>query len=454
MTSVSDYLKENYYNHLEELKEFISFQSISTQSKHKNDIGNCSKYVMDLLFKAGLKTEKIETNGNPIIYGEWNGSDILQTLLIYGHYDVQPADSSDLWETSPFEPSFRQGYLFGRGASDNKSQIFLHIKVIEAFLQVHKKLPFNVKFCIEGEEEVGSESLFSIIEEFPDKLRSDIVLISDTSMLGENVPSICTGLRGLLGFEIEVQGPQFDLPSGSFYGGAVQNPIHAIAEIISRLRDNNNKIKVPHFYEDVYSLSEEERLQLVNLPFDDEWLLNQTKVPSLYGESGFSSLERAWIRPTIEVNGIHGGYTSEGGMTVIPSKVIAKLTCRLVPNQNPNKIMEYVEKYIHSMEIDGVNVKVKQTSESSFPYSISQSEESLRFAVEALEDAFDTECHLIKAGGSIPIVAELYKRYNCPIILMGFGLPNGNVHGPNEHFSMDHYNKGLYALSNFYNKFC
>lgn len=443
---INDHLRGKREQHLEELKRFISMPSISTQSQYRDDIMRCACYASELLRQAGLEhVELLETGGYPIVYGDWLHARDLPTVLVYGHYDVQPPGPLDLWETPPFEPEIRDEKLYARGASDNKSQIFLHIKSIESLLALRSELPINIKFCIEGEEEIGSPNLTPYLLEHKERFRSDLVVISDTAMLGENQPAVCYGLRGLIGCQIDVRGPRFDLPSGAIYGGAVQNPIHALVELLAGMRDHEGRILIEGFYDDVLPISEHERAELAKLPFADNEMMQRLEVLELFGEQGYTTLERAWARPTLEVNGIYGGYQGEGGMTIIPSTAHAKITCRLVPNQDPQAIFNQIESHVHKHLPPGVTVTVS-SDEGAWPYLTPIDHPAIQLAAEAYESAFGVPCHYIRAGGSIPVVETLSLLFHVPIVLMGFGLPTGNVHGPNEFFSLRCFDQGVRTL--------
>ncbi|WP_338048671.1 dipeptidase [Paludifilum halophilum] len=367
------------------------------------------------------------------------------TVMVYGHYDVQPAEPLEFWKSPPFEPEIRGEKLYGRGASDNKGQIFLHIKSVEAILALNGCLPFNIKFCVEGEEEVGSPSLIPNLQRDKDLFRADMVVISDTAMLDENQPAVCYALRGLVGFQIDVRGPIHDLPSGSIYGGAVQNPIHALVELTASMRKENGSIAIEGFYDDVRPMTRHEREAIADLPFRDAEMIQRLGVPTLFGEEGYTTLERAWTRPTLEVNGIYGGYQGEGSKTIIPSTAHAKVTCRLVPDQQPTTILNRIEEHIQKYTPQGVEVTMTG-DRGEGPYMTLIDHPANRLAAEAYEYAYGVPCHYIRAGGSIPVVETFFRLFDIPVILMGFGLPSGNVHGPNEHFSLRNFDKGLRTL--------
>ncbi len=428
---------------LEELKDFIRIPSVSTGSDGRKEMFHCAEHVARLLHQAGLEhVQEFAAGGYPIVYGDWLHAPDGPTVLVYGHYDVQPAEPMELWKSPPFQPEIREEKLFGRGASDNKGQIFLHIKAIEALLELKGHLPFNIKFCIEGEEEIGSPSFSPFLQANPDLLQADWVVISDTAMLRENQPAVCYGLRGLLGVQIDVQGPAMDLPSGSIYGGAVQNPLHALVHLLSSMRKDNGRIAVEGFYDEVLPVTKEEREAWAGLPFRDTEWAQRLKVPELFGEEGYTMLERAWARPTLEIHGVRGG----GEQTIIPSTAHAHVTCRLVPEQDPQVIFRRLEKHILAHALPGVKVTVTAEDSGYKPYMTPINHPAIRLAAEAYEHVYGVPCHWIRAGGSIPVVETLARQFEIPVVLMGFGLPDGNVHGPNEYFSLRNFDKGLLTL--------
>ncbi|MFD1409071.1 dipeptidase [Kroppenstedtia eburnea] len=445
MEQVNLYFSGKRAKLLEELKDFIRIPSVSTSPDFRKEMFRCAQHVAGLLHQAGLEhVKEFSAGGYPIVYGDWLHAPGCPTVLVYGHYDVQPAEPLELWQSPPFQPEIRDEKLFGRGASDNKGQIFLHIKTIEALLELTGRLPFNIKFCIEGEEEIGSPGLSPFLQANQDLLQADLAVISDTAMLGENQPAVCYALRGLLGVQIDVRGPATDLPSGSIYGGAVQNPIHALVHLLSSMRNDNGRIAVKGFYDEVLPVPEQEREALAGLPFRDSDLVKRLNVPELFGEEGYTTLERAWIRPTLEINGIHGG--GEGGQTIIPSTAHAHVTCRLVPDQNPQVIFNRLAKHIQEHTPPGVEVTVTAEDPGHKPYMTPINHPAIRLAAEAYENAYGVPCHWIRAGGSILVVETLADLFDIPVVLMGFGLPDGNVHGPNEYFSLQNFDKGFRTL--------
>ncbi|MFD2368954.1 dipeptidase [Brevibacillus sp. GCM10020057] len=407
--------------------------------------------VAELLKKSGLENVALlETEGNPVVYGDWLHAQGKPTVLIYGHYDVQPVDPLELWDTPPFEPDIRDGKLYARGASDNKGQIFLHIKAVEAYLETKGSLPVNIKFCIEGEEEIGSPHLPLLLEKNREKFASDLLVISDTAMLGENKPAICYGLRGLITFELKVTGAKKDLPSG-LYGGAVQNPVHAIAKILGSMHNEDGKVAIDGFYDDVQESSEEEKAAILSLQHDDQQLCKILGIAELYGEKGYTTLERMWTRPTLEINGIHSGYSKAGFKTIIPSEAIAQITCRLVPDQNPLEICKNMEKHVRKYTPQGVTSSLVM-KEYALPYVTPIHHKAIQAAAKAYQHAYDTKVAFIRAGGSIPIVETFSNLYHIPVVLMGFGLPEANVHAPNEYFCLNNFDKGLRTLLCYWNE--
>lgn len=448
--SFEQYLAEHREEHLSELKEWLTIPSISALSAHKGDVRRAAEWVAESLKRAGLENVQLmPTKGNPVVYGEWLKAEGKPTVLIYGHYDVQPVDPLQLWETPPFEPSVRDGKLFARGSSDDKGQTFMHIKAIEALLQTAGTLPLNFKFCIEGEEEIGSPNLDPFVEEHKELLAADVLVISDTTMLERGKPAICYGLRGLCALQIDVKGAKSDLHSG-LYGGAVQNPIHALVQLLDTMHDENGVITIDGFYDQVVPLTEEEREAYRQLQHDEEKYRKELGVPELFGEKGYSTLERTWARPTLEINGIWGGFQGEGTKTVIPSEAHAKITCRLVPNQEPNEILELIQKHIKKYSPPGVTVTVQIFEDRGRPFVTPFDHKAIQAASRAYEKAYGVEPVFTRMGGSVPIVETFGRLLNLPVVLMGFGLPDENFHAPNEHFNLENYDKGLLTLCHYW----
>jgi acetylornithine deacetylase/succinyl-diaminopimelate desuccinylase-like protein len=446
---LKSYIESMRETHLDELKEFLRIPSVSTKSEHKPDIEKAARWVADKLRTAGLENIEIApTKMHPLVYGESLRAPGKPTILFYGHYDVQPAEPLDLWTTPAFEPTVRNNNLFARGSVDDKGQVHIHIKALEALLKTAGKLPINVKVMIEGEEEVGSVSLWDFVQENRQRLKADALVVSDTSMLAKGVPSITYGLRGLNYYQVEVTGPAQDLHSGVF-GGAVPNPITILAEMIAKLHDDNFRITVPGFYSGVATLSKTERKALNSLPWKEKEFRKTVGAPGLCGEKGYTIVERLWTRPTLELNGIWGGYTGEGAKTVIPSKAYAKLSTRLVPNQDPKKIARQVERHIRKLLPKTVKCKFEVLSMGK-PWVAPYSHPIFQKALHALESGFGKKAVFIREGGSIPFVTQMHDTFKVPCVLMGFGLPDENAHAPDEHLSLENYFGGIQSVARFY----
>ncbi len=448
MDAVLKHIKNNHLLYIEELKELLRIPSISTLEENKGDMQRCAEYVAAKLSTAGLdRVDIFQTTGHPIVYGEWLGAPGKPTILVYGHYDVQPVDPIDLWESPPFEPTIKDGKIYARGATDDKGQMYMHIKSVEALLKETGKLPVNVKFLIEGEEEIGSPSLEPFIRANAHLLKCDVVLISDTSLYSPGVPTLTYGLRGLSYLEVELIGPNRDLHSGTF-GGAVANPINALARIIAQLHDKNGKVAIPGFYDDVLNLTSLERKNFARLKFSEKNYAKELGVAELQGEKGFSTLERTWARPTLDCNGIFGGWTGQGAKTVIPSKATAKISMRLVPNQDPKKIAKYFEKQIKRLTPKSVKIKVTSLH-GAYPAITPLGHPATKAATRAMEKAFGKKIVYMREGGSIPIVATFDKLLKAPSVLMGLGLNTENLHSPNEHFNLTHFGLGIQSSALF-----
>lgn len=449
MDKIASYISKNFDRYLDELSEFISIPSISTLPENKKDMTTCANYVAGQLKKSGMKKVKIyKTEGHPIVYGECLVSPQKPTILIYGHYDVQPVDPLELWDSDPFKAVIKNGKIWARGANDNKGQSFVHFKSVEAIKEVNGTFPVNIKFLIEGEEEIGSASLTKFLKENKKLLKCDAVLISDTSLYAQGVPTINYGLRGLCFMEIEMTGPNRDLHSGSF-GGGVGNPINELAKLISKLQDKNNKITIPGFYNDVVKLTKKEKENFKALKFSDVKLSKELNVKALQGESGYSTLERLSARPTLDCNGIIGGFTEEGAKTVLPSKASAKISMRLVPNQNPKTIAREFTKYVKSLTPDSMKIKVKALH-GGLPIVIPLDNKYVVAASEAVSKAFGSKTVYTREGGSIPIVVEFATQLKAPVVLMGLGLDSENIHSPNEHFDLKNFRKGIFSSAYFF----
>lgn len=454
MQKAKEFIDGNRQNMLDELFDILRIPSISADSAYKNDVLKCAEFVKQSLEKAGADLVEIcPTKGYPVVYAEKIIDPSLPMVVVYGHYDVQPADPIDLWKTPPFEPEIRvtevhpEGAIFARGACDDKGQFFMHVKAFEAMVKTNS-LPCNVKFMIEGEEEVGSPSLEGFIKENKEKLAGDVILISDTGMLGNDTPSVTTGLRGLSYVEVEVTGPNRDLHSG-LYGGAVANPINVLNKMIASLHDENQHITIPGFYDDVIELSADERAEMAKAPFSLERYKKHLDIEDVYGETGYSTMERNSIRPTLDVNGIWGGYTGEGAKTVIASKAYAKISMRLVPAQDPDKITALFQNHFESIAPKGVRVKVTP-HHGGQPYVSPITTPEYQAASKALETTFGKKPVPVRSGGSIPIVALFERELGMKSILMGFGLDSDAIHSPNEHYGVFNYFKGIETIPYYY----
>jgi acetylornithine deacetylase/succinyl-diaminopimelate desuccinylase-like protein len=443
--SLTDYIESKREENLTELKEFLRIPSVSTKSEHKPDIERAACWVAEKLKAAGLeKIEIVPTKMHPLVYAESLHAPGRPTILFYGHYDVQPAEPLELWTSPAFEPTVRDGNLFGRGTADDKGQVHIHLKALEALYKSEGKLPINLKVMIEGEEEVGSVNLWNFVQSNRERLKADALVVSDTSMLAKGVPSITYGLRGLNYYEIVITGPAQDLHSGVF-GGAVPNPITILAEMIAKMHDKNFHVTVPGFYDDVAKLTNQERKALHSLPWKEKEFRKTVGAPGLCGEKGYSLVEQLWTRPTLELNGIWGGYQGEGAKTVIPSKAHAKISTRLVPNQEPAKIAKLVERYIRKLLPKTVTCDFQVLSTGA-PWVAPYSHPIFQKAIHALESGFGKKAVFIREGGSIPFVTQMHDTFNVPC----FGLPDENAHAPDEHLALENYFGGIKAVALFY----
>ena len=447
----NDYLAANKQRFMDELLDLLRIPSVSADSKYKADVARCAEAVKDNMLKAGCdKAEVCPTAGHPIVYGEKIINPALPTVLVYGHYDVQPADPLNLWDSGPFEPVIKEGKIFARGACDDKGQMFMHIKALEVMAKTNT-LPCNVKIMIEGEEEVGSNNLGIFLENNKEKLKADIVLVSDTSMISMENPSIESGLRGLAYMEVELTGPNRDLHSG-VYGGAVANPITILAKMIASLHDENNHITVPGFYDKVIDLTQAERNALNSAPFNLDEYKKELGVDEVWGEKGYTTLERTGVRPTMEPNGIWGGYTGEGAKTVLPSKAFAKISMRLVPNQSSDEISDMFKKHFEKIAPPYVKVKVSAHHGGEAVVTPTDSP-AYQAAAKAIKTTFGKDPIPTRGGGSIPIVALFEKVLGLKTVLLGFGLDNDNIHSPNEKYDVFNYYKGIETIPYFHKYF-
>jgi acetylornithine deacetylase/succinyl-diaminopimelate desuccinylase-like protein len=442
----TDWLTANVSSATAELFEFLRIPSVSARSEHKGDVARAAGWLAGQLQAAGLSAEVLPTAGHPIVIGEWRGAGpAAPTYLVYGHYDVQPVEPLELWHSPPFEPSVRDGRIYARGSVDDKGQLFLHVKALQAHLATHGKLPVNVIVLAEGEEEVGSEHLTAFVAEHARRLACDGVVISDSSMFAPGLPSILFSLRGLSYVQIDLQGPSSDLHSGS-YGGAVVNPATALARIIASFHDDTRRIAVKGFYDKVVEWDDEVRAQIRALPFSEDAFRDETGAPSPGGEAGYSTLERIWTRPTLEVNGLLSGYTAEGAKTVLPSKAMAKVSCRLVPDQTPDEIVALVTEHVRRIAPPEVTVTVTPLH-SGMPWKATLEGPLFEAGRRALQRAFGHEPVLAGEGGSIPVVGDFQRILGAPVLLMGFGLPGENAHAPDEWIAVENFEKGMLAVA-------
>lgn len=445
MADLHEYIDSNLSRFREELFDFLRIPSISARTEHRNDMSRAADWLADRMREAGLEVARHETPGHPILLGEWRGAGPdAPTVLTYGHYDVQPAEPFELWTSPPFEPAVRDGRIYARGSVDDKGQLYLHVKALEAHMRTAGRLPVNVVLIAEGEEEVGSTNLMPFVEQHRDRLAADAVVISDTGMLGPDMPTIGASLRGLAYFEVRVKGPGQDLHSGS-YGGSVLNPATVLSRIIASCHDENWHITIPGFYDDV-DAAEDFRQQIRTLSFDAEKFRAETGAPALEGEKGFTTLERLWVRPTCEVCGMLSGYTGEGAKTVLPSWAMAKVSFRLVPDQDPARIQQLFQDYVRSVTPVGVEVSI-EVMHGGKPWRAHLEGKLYEAAARALEKAWGKPVAYAGEGGSIPIVPEFERVLQAPALLMGFGLPGENAHAPDEWFSVDCFEKGTHAAA-------
>ena len=451
MEKVKQYLEDNKQRFLDELFELIRIPSVSSLSEHKDDmVRTAEKYKENLLAAGCDKAEVIPTEGNPVVYAEKITDPAKPTVLVYAHYDVMPVDPIDLWESPPFEPEIRDGKIYARGADDDKGQGFMHVKAFEALVR-NDALPVNVKFMIEGEEEIGSVNLGKFCDDYKDRLKADIILVSDTGMIADDIPTITTGLRGLAYWEVEVTGPNRDLHSGLF-GGAVANPINILSKMIAQMTDDDNRITIPGFYDDVLEASAKERELLNKAPFDEEEYKKAIDVEELWGEKGYTTIERTGIRPSFDVCGIWGGYTGEGAKTVLPSKAYAKISSRLVPDQDHHKISGMFEDYFTSIAPKAVKVKVTPLHGGQ-AYVCPIDLPAYKAGEKALEKVFGKQAIPMRSGGSIPIISTFEEKLGIKSLLMGFGLESDAIHSPNENYPLKNFYNGIEAITWFYQFF-
>jgi acetylornithine deacetylase/succinyl-diaminopimelate desuccinylase-like protein len=451
MDNVIDFINVNRDRYLEELKGFLAIPSISALPQHAGDVKRCADWCVEEMRRIGLQNVRlIDTPGNPVVYGDWLGAEGAPTILFYGHYDVQPVDPLELWESPPFEATVRDGEIYARGSADDKGQVFMHFKAVEAHLKQNGRLPVNIKFILEGEEEVGSVNLDDFVRAHKGELGADVVVISDSGMFARGVPSICYGLRGLVYFQLDLRGSSTDLHSGSF-GGAVANPAMVLAQVLAQMKDRGGRIKIPGFYDDVVPLQEEERQAWASLPFNEKKYKKDFGVPKLFGESGYTTLERTWARPTFEVNGLLSGFTGEGAKTVLPAIAMAKVSMRLVPNQSPDTIARLFEEYVKKVAPKTVELKVTRMHGGK-PWMTSYDNPFVQAAARAIEKGFGQKPVLTREGGSIPVVSTFQEELGLPSVLFGVGLPDENAHAPNEKLDVGNFHGGIIASAILYNE--
>src|SRR5215472_896529 len=451
MIPVLDFIHTNRDRYVSELKDYLAIPSISALPQHAADVRRCAEWTADQMRKVGLENVRlIETPGNPVVYGDWQHAAGAPTILFYGHYDVQPVDPVDLWESPPFEATVRDGEIYARGAADDKGQVLMHLKAVEAHLRQNGRLPVNMKFMIEGEEEVGSAHLDDFVRDHKTDLAGDVVVISDSPMFARGVPSICYGLRGLVYFQLDLRGSSTDLHSGSF-GGAVANPAMVLAQVLAQMKDRSGRIKITGFYDDVAPLTEEERRAWQTLPFNEKTYRKDFGIPKVAGESGYSTLERTWARPTFEINGLLSGFTGEGAKTVLPAVAMAKVSMRLVPNQDPDKIAGLFEAYVRKVAPKTVEVKVTRMHGGK-PWMTSYDNVYVQAAARAIERGFGQKPVLTREGGSIPVVSTFQETLGLPSVLFGVGLPDENAHAPNEKLDVSNFHNGVIASAILYDE--
>jgi len=451
--SALTYARQNQQRFLNELKELLRIPSVSTLPEHKDDVRRAAEFIAGEMRRIGMEhVEIILSAGHPLVYCDWLGAPGKPTVLCYGHYDVQPPDPLEEWKSPPFDPAERNQNLYARGAVDDKGQMYMHLKALEALMKTGSgKLPLNVRMIIEGEEEVGGESIAQFVRQHPQRLQADFALVSDTEMFAPDLPTLCVGLRGLLYTELEAKGAMVDLHSG-LYGGAAPNPLEALCRIVSRLKDENGKILVPGFYERVQPPSKDELKAWKSLPFDeDEYRKKEVGSSVLTGESGYTVLERTWARPTLEVHGLPGGFTGAGAKTVIPARASAKVSMRLVPDQRPEEIYESYAKYVRSLAPKGIELNLRKHSVA--PAIVVRTDNRfIEASTEAMKEVFGKDTVYIRSGGSIPIVADFEKHLKIPSVMMGFGLPDDNLHAPNEKFHIPNFYRGIESIIRFFQK--
>ena len=451
MQDVLSYIDANRARFVTELADWAKIPAISSDPGHAKDMVKNAEHLAAAVKALGAdKVETWPTKGHPAVFAEWMHAPGKPTLLVYGHHDVQPVDPLNEWISPPFEPAIREGRMWGRGVVDDKGQVWIHVKAIEAFVKTMKKLPINLKLIVEGEEEIGSQHLDGLLRDHAADLAADFVCVSDTAMFGRGIPSLCVGLRGLMYIEVHVSGPTSDLHSGSF-GGGIVNPVNALAKMIARLHDDQGKIAVPGFYDEVVTLTAKERAEIASLPFDEDEWRKSTGAPATGGEEGYSTLERIWSRPTLDCNGIGGGFQGEGSKTIIPSRATAKISCRLVPHQEPDVIADRVTRYLKEIAPKGVSVKIVRLH-GGRPYLAPTDHPVFEVAKRAFSKAFGRPTVFIREGGSIPFVRTIADATGKPCLLMGFGQPDENAHAPNEWIDLENFHLGIKSAAHLYDE--
>jgi len=452
-TATDAFVNDNQPRLLAELKEFLSIPSISTLPENRPDVDRAAKFVADSLIAVGMENvEIIPTAKHPLVYADWMHAPGKPTVLCYGHYDVQPADPLELWHTPPFEPTERGGNLYGRGTADDKGQMYMHIKAVEALRAVTGKLPLNLKFLVEGEEEIGGASIAKYVAENPAKLKADVALVSDTAMYAEGIPTLCIGLRGLVYMEVDAVGPMRDLHSG-LYGGAAPNAVYGLIELLAKAKNADGVIQIPGIYADVEEPAAAELQSWKGLPFEEsEFLAKEVGATRLTGEPGRSVLERVWSRPTFEVHGIAGGFTAAGAKTVIPAKATAKVSIRLVPRQDPDRVLASFREWVKQNAPAGIQTEVRVLSAGP-GLVVNPDHPAIRVAARAFADVFQRPTVFTRSGGSIPIVGDFANHLGIPTILMGFGLPDDGLHSPNEKYKIENYYMGIMTIAHFFEQY-
>jgi acetylornithine deacetylase/succinyl-diaminopimelate desuccinylase-like protein len=451
--AANDYIQANSGRFLEELKDFLRIPSISTDPEHTADVARAAQWVADKLRAAGLENvEIIPTAKHPLVYADWLHAPGKPTVLCYGHYDVQPPDPLEEWVSPPFEPTVRDGNLYARGSADDKGQMYMHVKAVETLFALYGKLPVNVKFLIEGEEEVGGASVAKFVAENPQKLKADAALVSDTALYAEDMPTLCTGLRGLVYMEVEARGPARDLHSG-LYGGAAPNAVYGLIELLAKAKDAEGRILLPGFYEDVAEPARAEIESWKSLPFSEkEFLEKEVGSECLVGEPDRTVLERVWSRPTLEVHGIAGGFTGAGAKTVIPAAAVAKVSMRMVPNQDPEKMFRLFADWAVANAPKGIRIAVRKLSASP-AVVVNPDHPAIHTAAEAFREVLGKPTVFIRSGGSVPIVGDFARHLGIPTVMMGFGLPDDGLHSPNEKFRLENFYQGTKTVAAFFERY-